>query len=94
MACRDDGQAAQHACEVEQVLRDKIDLLTRFLCEVMTGNESLRVSVELRRWWVEHQAADARRREAEEHQRAREEGERRDRIAEIEDELAGLRAKR
>lgn len=56
MPCFDTQAAAE-----KQDIRKRLDLATRLLCEVIRNQGVENPSDELKAWWAQHAAADARR---------------------------------
>lgn len=99
MPCRDGGPCCDYGAQhVDRVYKDKLDKVTRMLCEVLTQHEAtpdaITPSVELWEWWIAHKEEDRKRAAAVDAAKRQEEQSRRDRIAELENELARLREQR
>jgi hypothetical protein len=98
MPCRDGGPCCDYGAQhVDRVYKDKLDKVTRMLCEILTqheANQEMTPSAELWAWWLDHKEEDRKRTQAETEAKRRDEQHKRDRIAELENELARLKEQR
>lgn len=71
MPCRDEGYTTQEEYEISAEndnLRNRLDFVTRLLCEVLTSfdkNGNVSISKECSMWWESHKESDRKRVEAE-----------------------------